>query len=90
MNKIHDVSTLKTDENYLYLIVDGQTYRIRWADTSPRLAKATMTQRRHFEISPAGYGIHWYWLDEDLAITPLLQYAEKIALVNQLVEISAY
>lgn len=89
MSKIHEVRALKIDEDYLYLVIDEQTYRIRWADTSPKLAKATMTQRKYFEISPAGYGLHWPWLDEDLAITPLLQYAEKVAAVNQVVEISA-
>lgn len=77
MSKIHEVHALKTDEDYLYLVIDGQGYRIRWADTLPKLANATMPQRKDFEISPAGYGIHWPWLDEDLAITPLLQYAEK-------------
>lgn len=73
---------MKVDDVYLYLTIDGQTYRIRWAEASPRLANATLMQRKHFEISPSGYGIHWPWIDEDLAITPLLHHAEKIAMVN--------
>ena len=77
-DKIHYVRKMKVDDAYLYLMVDGEAYRIRWADTSPRLANATLTQRKHFEISPSGYGIHWPWLDEDLAITPLLQSAERM------------
>jgi hypothetical protein len=40
------------------------------------LAKATLEQRRHLEISPSGYGIHWPEVDEDLAIAPLIQQAE--------------
>ena len=60
----------------LYLVVDGQSFRIRWADCSPKLARARLTQRQHAIVSPSGYGIHWPNLDEDLAITPLLQLAE--------------
>lgn len=82
MDKIHYVRKMKVDDTYLYLTIDGEAYRIRWADTSPRLANATITQRKHFEISPSGYGIHWPWLDEDLAITPLLQYAERVTMLN--------
>ncbi|MBN2390824.1 MAG: DUF2442 domain-containing protein [Anaerolineae bacterium] len=69
---------MKVDDTYLYLTIDGAAYRIRWEDASSRLADATMAQRKHFEISPSGYGIHWPWLDEDLAITPLLQSAERV------------
>jgi hypothetical protein len=34
----------------------------------PRLATATPKQLKHYEISPAGYGIHWPDLDEDLSV----------------------
>ncbi|MDO9348368.1 MAG: DUF2442 domain-containing protein [Anaerolineales bacterium] len=73
MNKIHNIQTAKADNDALYLTVDGIAYRLRWADCSPRLAKATLTERKHFEVSPSGYGIHWPEIDEDLAITPLIQ-----------------
>jgi hypothetical protein len=78
MNKVHDVQYIQTDNDYLYLTVDGNPVRIRWADCSPELAKASMAQRNRLEVSPSGYGIHWLELDEDLAITPLLQFAEMI------------
>ncbi|WP_165360805.1 DUF2442 domain-containing protein [Candidatus Chloroploca sp. Khr17] len=29
-------------------------------------------------VSPSGYGIHWPEVDEDLALTPLLQDAERM------------
>ena len=32
-----------------------------------RLQKATPAERRHFEISPSGYGVHWPHVDEDLS-----------------------
>lgn len=78
MKKIHNVHSTQMDDTYLYLTVDGQSYRIRWADCSPRLVKATPAQRSRFEVSPSGYGIHWPEVDEDLAITPLLQCAELL------------
>jgi hypothetical protein len=79
MEKAHDVQSTWIDALYLYMTADGQTYRIRWEDCSPRLARASHAQRRHLEISPAGYGIHWPEIDEDLAITPLLRRAEALA-----------
>ncbi len=79
MDKIHDVQLLQTDETYLYLSVDGRSYRIRWGDCSRRLASATPAQRQEIEISPSGYGLHWPLIDEDLAVTPLLQQAEMLA-----------
>ena len=76
--KVHDVQSIHGDDTYLYLAVDGQHYRIRWEDCSPLLATASSTERNRLEVSPSGYGIHWPDLDEDLAITPLLQHAEAL------------
>ena len=81
MNQFHNI-TAKADENNLNLNVDGRQFRLRWADCSVHLAKATFSQRKIFEISPSGYGIHWLEIDEYLAIDPLLEHAtmvEKIA-----------
>ncbi len=78
MAKIHDVQSIEADENYLYLDVDGKSYRIRWEDCSLRLANAKLAQRKRFEVAPSGYGIHWPEIDEDLAISPLLQHAETL------------
>jgi hypothetical protein len=78
MNKVHIVQSIRADKDFLYLTVDGQPWRIRWEDCSPRLAKAADSQRRFLEVSPSGYGIHWPEVDEDLAITPLLKRAELL------------
>ena len=32
-----------------------------------RLQEATPKERKHFEISPSGYGVHWPDVDEDLS-----------------------
>jgi len=76
MGKIHNVQSASADETYFHLVVDDKSYRIRWEHCSPRLATASLAQRQRFDIAPSGYGIHWPEIDEDLAITPLLQHAE--------------
>ncbi|KAF0108557.1 MAG: hypothetical protein FD146_443 [Anaerolineaceae bacterium] len=77
MIKAHNIQSIKADVDTLHLTIDGKTYRLSWSDCSPRLARATPAQRKHFEISPAGYGIRWPEIDEDLAITPLIEQAEE-------------
>ena len=77
--KIHNVQAVQADEKDLSLIVDGTSYRVRWEQCSPKLKTASLAERQHLIVSPSGYGIHWPELDEDLAISPLLQIAETIA-----------
>jgi len=74
--KIHEVDVLKFDEKYFYLQVDGQAYRLAWDVCSKQLASASEVERKFLEVSPSGYGIHWPLIDEDLAITPLLERAK--------------
>jgi len=78
MGKIHNLQSVDADDAYLYLVIDDKSHRIRWEDCSPRLAKATLDQRKRFDVAPSGYGIHWPEIDEDLAITPLLRHAERL------------
>jgi len=78
MGKVHSIQSVDADEAYLYLSVDDKSYRIRWENCSPRLAKASLALRKRLDIAPSGYGIHWPEIDEDLAITPLLRHAEVL------------
>ena len=78
MANIHSVESISSDIHYLYLTVDGQPYRIGWKECSLRLQQATAAQRQHLEVSPSGYGLYWPEIDEDLAITPLLQHADRL------------
>jgi hypothetical protein len=39
----------------------------------PRLLHATREQRRHYELTAGGYGIHWPDIDEDLSVEGLLR-----------------
>lgn len=79
-NKVHNVEGVSTDSNFLFITIDNQAYQIDWGSCSTKLSDATETERAYVEISPSGYGLHWPLIDEDLAITPLLQYARNVAL----------
>jgi hypothetical protein len=53
-------------------LIDGRTIIVPLA-WYPRLLDATPEQRRNWQISGAGYGIHWPDLDEDLSTEGLLR-----------------
>ncbi len=72
MNRIHEVESVQFSGTTMVLRVDGSEYKIDVTKYSKRLAGATQEQREHFEVSPAGYGIHWPDVDEDLAIDGLI------------------
>jgi len=54
-----------TDEALSVALADGRIISVPllWY---PRLQKATPEQRENWELSGAGYGIHWPDIDEDL------------------------
>jgi hypothetical protein len=72
MDKAHNVQKIEMAGSTMVLHVDGKKYEIDIAQCSERLAAATQQQRENFEVSPAGYGIHWPDLDEDLSIDGLI------------------
>jgi len=57
----------------LTITTEHGSYRIPWDQCSARLARADWVERSRLELSPAGYGIHWPRLDEDLAVGPLVK-----------------
>jgi hypothetical protein len=60
-----------TDDTLSVDLEDGRTVSvpIGWF---PRLAHGTDSERSNFQISGAGYGIHWPDLDEDIGVEGLL------------------
>jgi len=60
------------------ITVDGCRYEIDLSKESRRLATATPEQLRNYTLSPAGYGIHWPDVDEDLSIDGLIRAARGI------------
>lgn len=65
------LSVLVTDDTLSVDLEDGRTVSvpIGWY---PRLATGTDSERNNFEISGAGYGVHWPDLDEDIGVEGLL------------------
>lgn len=72
MGKAHDIQRVSFTGTTMHLRVDGADHEIDVAGVSERLRNATREQREHFEMSPAGYGIHWPDVDEDLSADGLL------------------
>lgn len=61
------------DDEYLWvLFVDGRQLAVPLA-YFPRLLNATPEQRKTFEISGNGTGIHWIGIDEDISVEGLLK-----------------
>ncbi len=65
------IDVLVTDDTLSVDLEDGRTISvpIGWY---PRLAYATPAERSQWQLSGAGYGIHWPALDEDLGAEGLL------------------
>lgn len=72
MNKIHNIQEIKFKGDLLTLKVDGKLFEIDIRTQSKKLANSTDSQKNNYKISPAGYGIHWPELDEDLSIDGLI------------------
>ncbi len=60
-----------TEDTISIDLEDGRTISvpIGWY---PRLAHGTPEERANFQISSAGYGIHWPDLDEDIGVEGLI------------------
>ncbi len=60
-----------TDDMLSVDLEDGRTISvpIGWY---PRLAYGSPSERANFQVSGAGYGIHWPDLDEDIGVEGLL------------------
>lgn len=67
-----------TDDTFAVDLFDGRTIIVPlvWY---PRLLDATPQQRRNWQISGAGYGLHWPDLDEDLSTEAVLRGAPAAA-----------
>lgn len=72
MNKHHDIGKIQFHGDIFEITIDGATKRFQLNTISPLLEKASEIERKTFEVSPSGYGIHWPLLDEDISIDELL------------------
>jgi hypothetical protein len=77
MNKYHNVEEVSFSKDKMSLKIDGKEYSFILAEISKRLSNAGREERENYEISPAGYGIHWPAIDEDLSIDGLIKSTQK-------------
>ena len=61
-----------TDDLLVVELEDGRTISVPLA-WYPRLLHASQKDRDHWEVSGAGFGIHWPTIDEDLSVEGLLR-----------------
>ncbi len=78
MKKIHKIDKIQFSGSQMKIKIDGEFCSINLTKTSKRLLKASKKEREAYEISPAGYGIHWPMIDEDLSITSFLKTTHKL------------
>ena len=64
-------SAFLDDDSLTVYLEDGRTVSVPIA-WYPRLAYGSAEERANFQISSAGYGIHWPDLDEDIGVEGLL------------------
>lgn len=73
MEKNNPLKTnVKVESGFLVVEKNEKSFSFEMKKLSERLAKATDEQLAQFTVSPSGYGIHWYALDEDISIPALL------------------
>jgi hypothetical protein len=69
----HKIDSIRFDQNFLYLNIDGNDIKVALDSLSLKLKSADEYQRMFYKISPSGYGIHWPLIDEDLSIEGILK-----------------
>jgi hypothetical protein len=85
MNTLDDVRVVRVTSTADTLVVDfedGRTVQLplMW---SPRLYRASQSQREHYELTGRGYGVHWPDVDEDLSARSLAAGKPSIEFLKQ-------
>ena len=77
MESAYKISEIYFEKENLVLIFNDQKYFFKIKEVSEKLFQADENDRKNFQVSPSGYGIHWPTLDEDLSINGLLNHLEN-------------
>ena len=77
--EFYNIQELEFRVNRMFITIDSQQYIFNLTDISKRLTNASEIERKRFEISPSGYGIHWPLIDEDLSVPGLLKIAASLS-----------
>ena len=73
MHTTHKIESIKFDQDFIYLNIDGNDIKVALDTLSMKLKSADEYRRMFYKISPSGYGIHWPLIDEDLSIEGILK-----------------
>lgn len=65
-------TNVKIENGELSFVIDGQSYVFSLNEVSEKLKSASEIERNFFSVSPAGYGIHWPLIDEDISFSGLI------------------
>jgi hypothetical protein len=82
MDKAHEVGRVSFSGTRMRLSVDGAEYEVDIARLSRKLAEASQAERENVVVSPAGYGVRWPDLDEDLSVDGLVGVEHKCPLAR--------
>jgi len=69
----HKIESIRFNQDFIILTIDGNELTIPLEKLSGSLKSATDMERGIYKISPSGYGIHWPLIDEDLSIEGILR-----------------
>ena len=73
-NKVlHTIKNIHFLDGFISLNVDLKDIKIELSRLSTKFSDAKEYELKDFEISSAGYGIHWRLLDKDLSIDVILR-----------------
>ncbi|MFN8279745.1 MAG: DUF2442 domain-containing protein [Saprospiraceae bacterium] len=75
LDKIN-IDSIDFIENNIIITINNKVYTWNLEKISSKLLNASDADRRVYQFSPSGYGIHWPKLDEDLSINGLLKTIE--------------
>ena len=81
MRKIHNVQKIVFNNGHMTIKVDGKRYDFDLKNISKRLLAASKKEREDYDVSPAGYGIHWPLINEDLSVDALIGIKHKPAVI---------
>ena len=65
---LEKISSVHFEGDLIIIKSEEQTYKWKVSEISQKLSIASDAERSNFKISPAGYGIHWPQIDEDLSM----------------------
>lgn len=78
MKPKHQIQNIHFENDFMFLTIDNQKFKINLSDISQKLRQASQILKNDYTISPSGYGIHWAQLNEDISIGGILKQAQRL------------